>query len=162
MHDYYTNPYQVSIDDAKKRRPDAKEKFTYEKISEAVDRSPRTINNWIAGTQTPDEDDVFKMRRHLKQPLLPVGHLLYTSKIARMYIPPCEGKSLTEAYVKLLKEFNDVKEVMDDLTDMISDGKITEDEIPRRTANMTQLRELRDALFQMEYATAVESEAYED
>jgi hypothetical protein len=153
MYDFFANPYKKHIVDAQKKHPVTKNNYTGEKLAEAIDRHRRTIDNYCAGTSIPPEDDVLAMTDYLKEPLLPVGHLLYTSKIARSYMPPYEGKGLAESYVRFLKELKDVEKIIDGLTEKIGAGEMDEEKAAEFAADMKELRDLRDALFGLEYAS---------
>lgn len=106
----------------------------------------RTLVNYENGhTATPPEI-VLSMANVYDQPTLAAKFCSKQCPIGQIYAHSLEEKDLASSVLTLLKEFNDVKKIKDQLLDISADGEIDSDELPIMEHILKELVELDKAI----------------
>lgn len=106
----------------------------------------RTLTNYEQGHTMTPPDVALKMSEVYGQPALAAKYCAENCPIGQRYAHRVQEKDLASSVLSLLKEFNDVKKLKDDLVDISADGIIDEDERPTMEYIVKELQELDQAI----------------
>lgn len=90
----------------------------------------RTLVSYENGYTLMPPDVVIKAAEVYNEPLLCARYCTESCPIGQVFTQPVEVRSLAEAVLSLMKEYNDIQEMRNKLIEVAADGVITEDELP--------------------------------
>ncbi|MFZ7120723.1 MAG: helix-turn-helix domain-containing protein [Eubacteriaceae bacterium] len=105
--------------------------FTMEQASELLFIGVRSLADYEAGRTIPGDDVVCKMIEVYGSTKLAYLHLKYSTTVGMKYLPDIMIDDLPLSIVRFQKEYNDVTSVIDDMFQVVSDGKIDDEEVSK-------------------------------
>lgn len=127
---------------------------TQERWAEMLGVSVSTVQQYEAGTITPEDDIVLSMADLSGLQILGTWHLRRKSMVAAELLPEVQRLPLAQAVVQLLAAIRDVDERHheDALLRIAADGRVDPDEEARFKAIVRDLQPLIQAALQIDFA----------
>ena len=126
--------------------------YTQEKASELIGVSVESIRAYEAGRTVPQNDVVKRMMGVYDSQHLAYLHVIQSNDSLKDILPQIEIKALPDAVLNLLSKVNAFVKRRDNLIDIASDGKITEDEQPQFNEIIAAIDGLKTALLEFEFS----------
>ncbi|NLW01214.1 MAG: helix-turn-helix domain-containing protein [Clostridiales bacterium] len=105
--------------------------LTQEQAAEMLYISTRSLAEYEAGRTVPPCDVVCRMVEVYGATWLAYMHLKTSSEVGRRFLPDLELSGLPMSVLKLQKEVDDVTNIHRDIVEVVCDGKVDEEEIPK-------------------------------
>lgn len=125
--------------------------ITQERAAELIGTSVRSIAAYEVGERIPAEDTVVKMIEIYGTQFLAYQHLRSNMELARSFLPDVCPTNLPMAILRLQKEINDFLRMRDDMTDIVCDGVITAEEMPRWNEIQKELDDVCRAILSLKF-----------
>ncbi len=126
--------------------------LTQERAAELIGTSVRSIAAYEAGERIPADDIVVRMVEIYDTQFLAYQHLRANMELAKTILPEVCPTNLPMAILRLQKEINDFLRVRDEMTDIVCDGIITDEEMPRWNEIQKELDDICQAILSVKYA----------
>lgn len=128
--------------------------YTQEYAAELISVSVESLKAYESGRTVPPNDVVRQMMMVYGTPWLAPKHIFNnSSELIHGCLPQIEtNKDLTETALGLLKEFNDFDKLKNDFIAIVSDGRITPDEVDKFKAIKKELADIHAAILEIMYA----------
>jgi len=126
--------------------------YTQERAAELLSTSVRSLAAFETEERIPDAEMVVRMVDVYGTQFLAYQHLRATMEIAKDFLPEVNQTNLPIAVLRLQKELNDVIRLRDEITEIACDGKVSDIERMRWDAIKSELIELCQAIFEIDFA----------
>jgi transcriptional regulator with XRE-family HTH domain len=116
--------------------------LTQEQAAEQLYISVRSLAEYEAGRTIPPDDVVCRMVEVYNTRYLAYLHLKNSTEVGRRFLPELHIADLPMSVLKLQKEVDDVTNIRRDIVEVVCDGKIDEEELPRWQNIVKELQEM--------------------
>ena len=125
--------------------------YTQEKAAELIGVNVSSIRKWENESCEPEKRNVKLMAIVYNAPFLP-SEWVMKDEIYAMVMPTVNQLPLPDTVMRFLKEYNDVKPLIDELIEIIYDGTMTAEQESRYAAIVKEIDELAGAALSFRYA----------
>jgi len=116
--------------------------LTQEQAAEQLYISVRSLAEYEAGRTIPPDDVVCRMVEVYNTRYLAYLHLKNSTEVGRRFLPELHIMDLPISVLKLQKEVDDVTNIRRDIVEVVCDGKIDEEEMPKWQNIVKELQEM--------------------
>lgn len=126
--------------------------LTQERAAELIGLSVRSLAAYESNERIPADDVVVRMVDVYGTQFLAFQHLRNNMELARTILPEITPSNLPMAILRLQKELNDFLHLKDEMTEIVCDGVISENEVDRWNAIMKELDDIEQAILSVRFA----------
>lgn len=92
--------------------------------------SEATVSDWELGLRNPNPEDIVRMSEAYNAPELLNYYCSRQCPIGRLTVPQIVLEAPSQSAISLIYELKRSEDIVNDLLNVLADGKITDDEIP--------------------------------
>ena len=128
-----------------------KAKLTREEAAHRIYVGTRTLADYELGRTIAPPDVVMRMAEVYREPTLPADYCSKVCPIGQVLAHCVRRSEFAVTVMRVLKEFADVKGLLDDLIRIASDGRVNANEEAEFTAIMRELVELERQIGELKF-----------
>ncbi len=125
--------------------------ITREEAAHRIYIGTRTLADYELGKTVVPADVVMRMAEVYREPTLPADYCATVCPIGQVLAHCVDRLEFATTVLRVIKEFTDVKGLLDDLVRIASDGRVTPHEDAEFTAIMRELVELERQIGELKF-----------